>query len=128
MRVVERAKQNPFTAALISLASIVIAVSAIWNGVTLADRLHTTEAELLLYDLKAHTFASRQFSTLEGAIGKIELTSKCRWLSSEIRALKNTIYERKRDKANADYINELEKDLEDLEDDYDALLCGALLA
>ena len=128
MNVVAKAKQNPLMTALVTIASIAIAVGAIWKGVGLADQLHTTEAELLLYDLKAHTFATQQFSSLESAIGKIELTSKCRWLNSEIRALKNTIYERTRDGADPDYINELEKDLEDLEDDYASLICGVLLA
>ena len=128
MTVVNKAKANPMMAGLVTLASIAIATGAIWKGVGLADQLHTTEAELLIYDLKAHTFASQQFSSLESAIGRIEITSKCRWLSSEIRALKNVIYERTRDGADQDYLNELSNDLDDLEGDYDALKCAVLMA
>lgn len=127
-KTVTKAKQNPLIAGLVTLASIAIAAGAIWKGVGLADQLHTTEAELLIYDLKAHTFATQQFSSLESAIGRIEITSKCRWLSSEIRALKNVIYERTRDGADQDYLNELSNDLGDLEADYAALKCAALMA
>ena len=83
MTVINKAKDNPMMAGLVTLTSIAIATGAIWKGVGLADQLHTTEAELLIYDLKAHTFATQQFSSLESAIGRIEITSKCRWLSSE---------------------------------------------
>lgn len=113
---------------LIMLASVAVASTAVWGGVGLLDELHTTEAELLLYDQKAHTFASKQFSALEDSIKSIAVTSKCRWLKSEIRALEDAIYVRKRDEADPDYINDLEGDLDDLEDDYSVLLCAALLA
>ena len=128
MAVVQRVKNNPLMAGLLTIASIAIAVGAIWKGVGLADQLHTTEAELLLYDLKAHTFATQQFTGLETAIGRIELTSKCRWLNSEIRALKNVIYERSRDGADPAYLRELQNDLDDLNNNYNALGCAALLA
>ena len=95
---------------------------------SILDSTHTTEAELLIYDLKAHTFASNQFAGLTTEIEKLETVGKCRWLSSEIRALKDGIYVRKRDGADPDYIHDLETDLEDLEDDYDALECAKKLA
>ena len=83
---------------------------------------------MLLYDLKAHTFATKQFDALELSIEVIEITSKCRWLKSQIRALEDSIYVRKRDGADPDYINDLEGDLDDLEDDYAALDCAKKLA
>ena len=128
MAVVQKAKENPLLTGLITVASVAVASGAIWGGVGLLDEVHTTEAELLLYDLKAHTFASQQFSALEQSIEDIAVTSKCRWLKSEVRALEDAIYVRKRDGADPDYINDLEGDLSDLEDDYSALGCAALLA
>ena len=127
-KTIDKAKQNPLIAGLITFAGVAVAIGAIWKGVGLVDQLHTTEMELLIYDMKAHTFATQQFSSLESAIGRIEITSKCRWLSSEIRALKNVIYERTRDGADQDYLNELSNDLDDLEGDYTALKCAALMA
>ncbi len=128
MTVVKKAKENPLLTGLITIASVAVASTAVWGGVGLIDELHTTEAELLLYDLKAHTNATIQFNSLESSIEGVAAASKCRWLNSEIRALKNVIYERTRDNADADYINELQQDLDDLENDYAVLLCAALLA
>ena len=113
---------------LVTLAALAATFTGAWAGIGLIDDLHTTEAELLLYDLKAHTFASGQFSDLTREIIKIETVGKCRWLKSEIRALDDAIYVRKRDGADPDYINDLEGDLEDLEDDYDVLGCALKLA
>ena len=128
MTVIARAKQNPLATAAITIVAIAAGFVGIWEGVGLADKLHTTEAELLLYDLKAHTFASGQFDALELQIKNSDIVSKCRWLKSEIRALKDAIYVRKRDGADADYINDLEGDLEDLEADYSVLACARALA
>ncbi len=123
-----KAKQSPFVATAILIGSLAAAGSATWAGVGMLDALHTTQAELLIYDLKAHTFASNQFSGLETKLEEAAVVSKCRWLSSEIRAMKDAIYVRKRDKADPDYINSLESDLEELEDTYGALTCAQKLA
>ena len=128
MNVIDRAKQNPLGATTATLVAICVGVIAIWQAVVLADKLHTTEAELLIYDLKAHTFASEQFAGLEKELGRIEIIGQCRWLKSEIRALKDAIYVRKRDGADPDYLHDLENDLDDLEDEYDALVCTLKLA
>lgn len=128
MTVVSTAKQHPVVACALMIGALAGAATAAWAGVRLIDKLHTTEAELLLYDLKAHTFASEQFAGLEDALEENAVLGKCRWLKSEIRALKDTIYVRRRDKADPDFINALEQDLEELEDDYDALVCALKLA
>ena len=128
MKAVEKARQNPLLATAIIIGSLAGAGTAAWAAVGLIDTLHTTDAELLLYDLKAHTFASGQFTGLELQLKEQSIVGKCRWLSSEIRALKDAIYVRKRDAADPDYIYSLEGDLEQLEDDYDALLCALKLA
>ena len=128
MTVVSKAKQNPLLATAIIIGSLAGAGTATWAAVGLIDTLHTTEAELLLYDLKAHTFASNQFTGLELQLNEQATVSKCRWLSSEIRALKDAIYVRQRDGGSPDYINALETDLGELEGQYDALLCAAKLA
>ena len=126
--VITKVKENPVVAGFIMLAALAATFTGAWAGIGLIDDLHTTESELLLYDLKAHTFASEQFGDLTEQIGNIEIVGKCRWLKSEIRALEDAIYVRKRDKADPDYINDLEGDLDDLEDDYDALGCALKLA
>jgi len=126
--VINKAKENPLMAGLLTLGAIAVAVTSIWQGAVLLDKSHTTEAELLIYDLKAHTFASQQFSDLAIELNKLETIGKCRWLSSEIRALKDGIYVRTRDGADPDYLQSLKVDLEELEDDYDALECARKLA
>lgn len=128
MKLAERAKANPLAAMASTLVAIAIGAGAIWQGVVLADKTHTTEAELLLYDLKAHTFATAQFAGLEEKLGDIEIIGQCRWLKSEIRALKDAIYVRQRDGADPDYLNDLRNDLDDLEDEYRALVCARKLA
>lgn len=128
MNVVERARANPLGATAATLVAIAIGVVAIWQAIALADKVHTTEAELLIYDLKAHTFATLQFAGLEKALIELEVIGQCRWLLSEIRALKDSIYVRKRDQADKDYINDLENDLDELEDLYSALSCTRKLA
>ena len=128
MAVLAKARENPLVTAAVTIALLAGGVAGAVQMWGVLDKTHVTEAELLIYDLKAHTFASGQFTALESAIEDIALTSKCRWLNSEIRALKNVIYERSRDGADADYINELQQDLNDLEGDYTALRCAQLLA
>ena len=128
MTVVQKAKDNPMMTSLLAVLALLGAIAGGWRGIDVIDRVHTTEAELLLYDLKAHTFATQQFTALELSIEEIAATSKCRWLKSQIRALEDSIYVRKRDGADPDYINDLEGDLRDLNTDYNALDCARKLA
>jgi len=128
MTVITTAKKNPVVATLVTFAAAAAMFTGAWAGIGLVDDLHVTEAELLIYDLKAHTFASQQFKVLTDQLDDIATVGKCRWLKSEIRSLEDAIYVRERDKAGADYINELKKDLKDLNDDYDALGCALKLA
>jgi len=128
MTVIMKAKENPLLTGIITLMALAASFTGAWAGIGLVDRLHTTEAELLVYDLKAHTFASNQFSDLKGKLVELEIVGKCRWLLSQIRALEDSIYVRERDGADADYINELKKDLATLNTDFTALLCALKLA
>ena len=135
MTVIAQAKKNPLITVLVTLAAAAATFTGAWAGIGLIDDLHTTEAELLLYDLKAHTFASQQFGDLSLKIDKIETVGKCRWLKSEKRALEDAIYVRERDGAldgnnnpHGDYIRALKQDLKDLQDEYDALKCALKLA
>ncbi len=128
MAVVNKAKQHlviTIAVAITILAAGAAGAVQLWG---MLDRTHTTEAELLLYDLKAHTFATGQFDELKLEMTENDTVGKCRWLKSEIRALKDSIYVRKRDSADPDYINDLENDLEDLEDTYKVLFCALKLA
>jgi len=128
MSITQKAKANPMMTIAITVITLTGGFTATWAGIGLVDQLHTTEAELLVYDLKAHTFASQQFAGLESKLEDAQVVNKCRWLKSEIRALKDSIYVRKRDDGDADYINDLENDLDDLEAEYNALTCVRLLA
>jgi len=135
MTVIAAAKKNPVITVLVAFAAAAATFTGAWAGIGLIDDLHVTEAELLIYDLKAHTFASGQFKDLTLEIQKIETVGKCRWLKSEKRALEDTIYVRERDSAldgngnpHGDYIRALKQDLKDLQDEYDALKCALKLA
>lgn len=128
MAIVQKAKENPLITTAIGIFTLAAGISGTWAAVGLIDELHTTEAELLLYDLKAHTFATQQFDALGVDILRLENVGKCRWLKSEIRALKDAIYVRERDGADPDYIFDLKGDLDELETDYAALGCQRLLA
>jgi len=135
MTVISTVKKNPLVTVLVTLAAAAATFTGAWAGIGLIDDLHVTEAELLIYDLKAHTFASGQFSDLTLEIQKIETVGKCRWLKSEKRALEDAIYVRERDGAldgngnpHGEYIRALKQDLKDLQEEYDVLGCALKLA
>lgn len=121
---VAKAKENPMASMLVTLAATAGLVTGIWEGVGLLDAVHTTEIELAEYDKTPHAVAQ----DLSKKIDNVSAEGKCRWLKSEIRALKDSIYTRTRDSADPDYINDLKQDLEELEADYTALGCARLLA
>jgi len=131
MTVATKAKANPILTVAIFvgvLAGGVAGAVQIWN---VLDKTHVTEAELLIYHqpfIEAHLLASEHARDLSLKIDKIEITGKCRWLLSQIRALEDSIYVRERDGADPDYINELKQDLTDLNRDYTALKCALKLA
>lgn len=128
MTVVRKARENLVITIAITIAILAGGAAGAVQLWSILDRTHTTEAELLLYDLKAHTFATQQFDELKLEMTENDTVGKCRWLKSEIRALKDSIYVRKRDNADPDYINDLENDLEDLEDTYTVLICALKLS
>lgn len=121
---VAKAKENPMATMLVSLAATAGLFTGIWEGVGLMDKVHTTESELAFYDTQPHGVAQ----DLSKKIDNVSAEGKCRWLKSEIRALKDSIYTRTRDGADPDYINDLQQDLAELEADYAALGCARLLA
>ena len=112
----------------VSLAAMAAMATGIWEGTALLDRLHVTESELALYDATPHAVAEEAHDDLGRKIDTNATVGKCRWLKSEIRALKDSIYTRTRDGADPDYIHDLEEDLHDLERSYTALGCARLLA
>jgi len=128
MTIVKKAKENMLLTAAVGLAVIAAGVTGGRELWAFADVTHTTEAELLIYDLKAHTFASQQFAGLESKLDDYAVENKCRYISAEIRSLQDSIYVRERDGADEDYIRELEKDLGDYQRDYAALECAKKLA
>ena len=126
--VAAKAKENPMMTSFLTAVAVIGGVVGVWEGVELADELHVTEAELTQYDSGPHGFAAAEIAELGHKIDTLDDIGQCRWLKSEIRALKDSIYARKRDNADADYIHDLEEDLSDLETDYTALGCARLLA
>lgn len=122
MAVIQKAKENPALATLLSVALVIGGAVAVWEGVELADALHVTEAE---HAQLSHTIV---LAGLTQEIKDMEIVGKCRWLKSEIRALSDSIYVRKRDQADPDYIHDLEDDLSELKQDYNALGCVRKLA
>ena len=128
MNISAKARQNPAITALILIGSLAAAGTATWAGIDLIDRVHTTDEELATYDLAPHSYAVAQHGTLHLELEQAQVVSQCRWLSSEIRALKDSIYVRRRDEADPDYIHNLEQQLDELEATYEALTCANLLA
>ena len=126
--VAAKAKENPMMTSLLTAVAMIGAAVGVWEGVELADKLHVTEAELIQYDNNPHMHAAAEITELGNKIDTLDDVGQCRWMKSEIRALKDSIYARKRDSADADYIHDLEEDLSDLETDYTALGCARLLA
>ena len=126
--VATKAKENPMMTSFVTAVAVIGSAVGIWEGVELADELHVTEAELIQYDSGPHHHAAAEIADLGRKIDTLDDVGQCRWLKSEIRALKDSIYARKRDNADADYIHDLEEDLSDLETDYSALGCARLLA
>ncbi len=128
MAVVNKARQHIVVTIAITIAILAGGAAGAVQLWGILDRTHTTEAELLLYDLKAHTFATKQFDELKLEMTENDTVGKCRWLKSEIRALADSIYVRKRDSADPELIRELETDLSELRADYLALVCALKLS
>ena len=124
MKFVERAKANPMMSGIVLFVTLGTGVSAAWNAGEWIDSVHTTELELSV----SHPVSLAAFTGLSQEIINAQVVNKCRWLQSEIRALKDSIYVRTRDKADPDYINSLQNDLDELEAEYAVLGCVRLLA
>ncbi len=78
IRAIQKARENKVVSSCVAIAALMVMFTGTWAGIGLMDDLHTTKAELFLYDLKAHTFASQQFDALTQQIGNTEVTGKCR--------------------------------------------------
>ena len=113
--VVQKAKANPMMTGIIAFVTLATGGSALWNGFEWLDSVHTTEFELAEYDKTAHPVSHLAFTDLKDQLADAQVVSKCRWLKSEMRALEDAIYVRKRDKADPDYIHDLEQDLARIE-------------
>lgn len=123
-KITDKARANPVMTTIIAFVTLASGISAAWNAGEWIDSVHTTEIELL----ESHPVSALAFSGLNERIDAAQVVNKCRWLKSEIRALKDSIYRRRRDGGDPDYINELQMDLEYMEDEYNALGCTLLLS
>jgi len=125
---VEKAKANPMMTGIVMFITIASGGSAAWNGAEWIDSVHTTELELIEYVDTSHPVSTVAFAGLTERLDAAQVVNKCRWLKSEIRGLKDSLYQRRRDNGDPDYINDLEQDLDEMEDEYDALGCTLLLS
>ena len=116
--------ENPLIASLSMLALAAAAMTAFGTITGTYDRAHVNEAELLL----SHPVTLSQFDELELKLSETEIIGKCRWLNSEMRALKDSIYVRQRDGGDPDFIHQLEQDLDELTEQYDDLNCTRRLS
>lgn len=124
----QKAKENKGMTFIIAFITIATGGSAAWNAGEFIDSMHTTQAELVAYVDTSHPVSALEFSGLTESLAEEKVMSKCRWLKSEIRALKDSLYQRRRDNGDADYINSLQNDLEEMEDEYKVFNCARLLA
>jgi len=123
-KITEKARANPVMTTIIAFVTLGTGVSAAWNMGEWIDSVHTTELELAI----SHPVSALAFAGLNERIDEAQIVNQCRWLKSEIRALKDSIYRITRDSGDADYINALTNDLAEMEDEYDVLRCASLLA
>jgi len=121
---VQKAKANPMMTGIIMFVTLASGVSAAWNAGEWIDSVTTTQLELD----ESHPVSRLAFTGLNERIDAAQIVNKCRWLKTEIRALKDSIYRRTRDGGDADYINDLQNDLDDMEDTFDKLGCTLKLA
>ena len=115
--------ENPIVAAL-SMIVLVGAVLTAVGGISGSyDNAHTSETELI----DSHPVSYEQVEQLEENMLESDTKSYCRWLKSERRGVEDSIYARRRDNADPNYIRELERDLEEMNAEYSELHCSALL-
>jgi len=124
VKIRERAKANPVMTTIIAFVTLASGVSAAWNTGEWIDSVHTTEVELA----KSHPVTKLAFDGLNDRIDEAQIVNQCRWLLSEIRALKDSIYRITKQNGDADYINSLKNDLVEMEQKYRVLACVRLLA
>ncbi len=124
----QKVKENKGMTTIVAFITLATGGSAAWNAGEFIDSMHTTQAELILYVETSHPVSALEFTGLTESLEKEKVVSKCRWLKSEIRALKDSLYQRRRDNGDADYINDLQNDLEEMQDEYDVFGCARLLA
>ena len=130
MEAVKKKLENPLTSMLTTLVLVgggLAAVGQIETYTDSYDNSHTSVDELAIAT-SIHPVSYEQFEELDKKIDAGDLQGRCRWLKSEMRALADSIYVRRRDGADQDYIHDLEGDLDGLKDEYKAFDCVRLLS
>ncbi len=139
--VVKKFKENPVVSSIITLGAIAAASLSIVKMMPVVDSWHVTESEMnsafithVHNDLNAHTNevmhegAQQIINDLNMKIDKNALYDKCTGLRAEIRYVKDAIYEAERDDSNGRRLNDLKKDLDELQEIYQTLSCSAVLS
>ena len=124
MTVKQKIQQNPMVSSVAGILFIVALVMGTIKAVQDIDGLIMTEAEANV----AHTAIDQRALTISNNL-KIEATAgKCRWLSDKVDRLRYEIYTLERDNASADFIQSKKSELINVERDFNALGCAAVLA
>jgi hypothetical protein len=110
---------NPVIASISTMIVVASGLTAFGTITGAYNDSHTTAEELI----NSHPVSEAEFIRLQLSIDDNDAISKCRWLKSEIRALEDSIYVRRRDSQNGDFIHNLELDLADLKEQYQDLNC-----
>lgn len=110
-------------AAITTIGALAIAITGIWQGVELGDRLVLSEAEA------AVQFAERdnRMTGLEEDLAEDRLINECRWLQDKLDEIEYEIYVLQRDGADGDFIRSKEAQLKKVERRYSSLDCAAVL-
>lgn len=119
----EKLKQNMVTTILSVVAIVAAGLTGLETTFGFVDRAVVTEAELESYTSEhikeAHPEALR-------AVAAGEVKSECRWLRSEIRAVKDRIRELQSEQADPAWIAEKITELKELEAHFEERKCSTV--
>lgn len=124
MSVKTKIQENPMVSSVTGFLLIVGLVMGTIKAVDDIDGLVMTEVEAS----EAHETIDGRIDTLEVGFSTEAALSKCRWLSDKIDRIRYEVYTLEKDGASPDFIQSKERELRNVERDFNALGCAAILA
>jgi len=110
----EKMKASPLGTTVAVLALIASGIAAGETTFGFIDKSVVTEAEL-----------HAELTPIKTAMSDTDKKSECRWLRSEIRAIKERIQDLESRGADPEWIEEKKDELKELEDAYDERTCNS---